>query len=199
MHKGEGSWQLHFNNIDLELGRNYWISKWLALRPFVGLKVSWMEQNFHAEYHVNDASHSFDRWDYHMYQDQDQWGVGVRAGLNTVWYLWKHVGIFGDFALSGMYNHFDTERRDKYRNNQSLFTKNLNTEAGFYDVTAVLEWALGARFDTAFHNDDYYFYFQAGWEQQLWFNQNQFFYLAEGKGSGNLSMQGLTLEMGFYF
>jgi hypothetical protein len=43
-------WDMHFNVIDLELGRNFWISKFLTLRPHFGLKTGWIHQNQSTTY-----------------------------------------------------------------------------------------------------------------------------------------------------
>ena len=43
--KASATWALHFNVLDAELGRNFWISKYLTLRPFIGMKFSWLTQH----------------------------------------------------------------------------------------------------------------------------------------------------------
>jgi hypothetical protein len=39
----------------------------------------------------------------------------------------------------------------------------------------------------------------AGWETQVWFNQNNFIFLMNNNAPGNLSLQGFTLKAGFAF
>ncbi len=196
--EAEAKWSMHFNVLDLELGRNFWISKWLTLRPFVGMKFSWIDQDFDVEFErsfptsPNNPSRS-----YKVDMDLDQSAVGLRAGLDSAWYLWKKWCIYGDLAISGIWNDFDSSRKDRVTFN------NITSTSAHFDkdsctVTAVLEWALGLRFETAFHNDDFMFMMQAGWEQQVWFNQNQFL-IPSNEGSSNLSLEGLTLKAGFYF
>lgn len=41
-------WTIRFNVFDWELGRAFWVSKALSLRPFIGLKGGWIHQSIHS-------------------------------------------------------------------------------------------------------------------------------------------------------
>jgi hypothetical protein len=195
-HEAKAEWAVHFNVLDLELGRNYWISQWLTLRPHFGMKFSWIDQDYNVKYDnatVNGTSGLNIKID----NDQDQWAVGLRTGLDAAWYMWKKWCIFGEFAISGIWNDFDVKRKDTTQTATTSYTS-LNTKRGSHSVTGVVELALGLRFETAFHNDDYLFMLQAGWEEQMWFNQNQFFFI-DNVAPADLTFEGLTIKAGFDF
>ena len=68
----------------------------------------------------------------------------------------------------------------------------------------VVEMALGLRYETLFSNDNYQFFVQAGWEQQIWLDQNQFIrsvfeHNSSFSTSGELTMQGLDVKVGLAF
>ncbi len=196
MREAEGKWSLHFNVLDLELGRNFWISKWLTLRPYVGMKFSWIDQDFDVEYEGIPTG-STGTANVKLDMDLDQTAIGLRTGLDTAWYMWKKWCIFGELAISGMWNDFDSSRKDTlYKNGGHLTLNRINRDS--HSVTAVLEWALGLRFETAFHNDDFDFMLQAGWEEQVWFNQNQFV-MMPNQTPADLNFEGLTVKAAFYF
>ena len=201
-------WSMMFNVLDLELGRNFWISKWLTLRPFVGMKFSWINQKFHHKFgDVYSSGNSLAAVptfaaasgnNFSSHNHMDQFGVGMRSGLNTAWYMAKRWAIFGDLAITGMWNDFDVSRKDYIESPTLSKTKSFRARNDMHNVTAILEWALGLRFETAFHHDDFMFMMEAGWESQVWFGQNAF--LNPGNQTpGNLSLQGLTIKAGFYF
>jgi hypothetical protein len=79
-----------------------------------------------------------------------------------------------------------------------LSYNNLSLKNRVRDVTPVLELGIGLFFEWPFHNEDYMFQLEAGWENQIWFDQNQFLAL-ETLTPGNLSMQGLTIKALFAF
>ncbi len=200
------SWKLNFNVLDLELGRNFWVSKWLTLRPFIGMKFSWLKQRFNVDYNDPIGLLAVDLPDVNptsataidLRMRVKEWGVGIRTGLDTAWYLWKHFAIIGELAFDGMWNHFKSKRTDTEIDLVGTsFTVNSfsNKTRG---VSPILEWALGLRWETGSHDEKVMFTLQAAWEQQIWFNQNQFI-MMPNQAPADLSMQGLTLKAGIAF
>ena len=199
MAKAEGDWSLHFNVLDVELGRNFFISPRLTLRPHFGLKFAWLDQDMQIEYEdaKNFANSSINELHHHF--DEDQFGVGIRTGLNTAWYMWNKWSIFGNFAATALYSDFDTHRKTEFQN--AALGKNTLMHFSYdpHIITPVLEFALGLRFETNFSKSDHQFMIQAGWEEQIWFDENQFTNLTRFSTSGNLTLQGLTVKAGYAF
>lgn len=203
-----GSWNLHFNVIDLELGRNFYISPRLTLRPHFGLKGTWQKQQLHVSFSnpvtalgaffTNDPSNSVN-----MRNKFSNWGIGPRAGINTAWHFYRLFSLVGDIAVTGLLDHFSATRFDTRHevvggvvsNDSAVHLKN-----SFYTFAPVVEWMLGFRFEKWTLHNDYHFAFDAGWESQHWLFQNQFIraYSAESN-NGTLGMHGLTLKARFDF
>jgi hypothetical protein len=203
-------WNLHFNVLDLELGRNYYISKYLTLRPFAGMKFSWMKQKYKVNYSdiifVQDENDSVssnvvipDGSNIKLNFDQKEIGVGLRAGMNSAWYFCKWLGAYGDFALSGLWNRFKEHRTDEINTPSATEYLSFDIKDKIYDVTAVLELGIGVFFEWAFSNDAYMLQLAVGWEDQVWFNQNQFIFVENTNAPGNLAFQGLTVRAEFAF
>jgi len=198
----QANWKLYFNNFDWELGRNFYVSQYLTLRPYAGLKGSWMQQHYYvtySDYLASDVSSEIDVAK--MRQEQKFWGVGIRTGLDTSWYFCKNWSMFANTALSSMWSRFKTTREDVTLAPKA--TKEhviINTMSDFHTVKPVLELQLGARYDYWFCDDDYHFGIEAAWEQQVWFNQGQFIkYLDSDTPDANLVLQGLTIDFRFDF
>jgi hypothetical protein len=128
--------------------------------------------------------------------------VGIRPGLSSSWLLTQHFSIFGEGYVSTMWSYFESSRVDK--------ASQVTTDANFFNfdnltitnsiqkhhtITPVIELQIGLRWETMCSNDDYRIRFQAGWEEQLWFNQNQFININGYNPYGNLSFQGVTAEI----
>ncbi|MCP5492151.1 MAG: hypothetical protein H7A40_03815 [Chlamydiales bacterium] len=192
------NWDFDLNVIDLELGRNFFVSRYLTLRPFFGLKGAWTSSSFTIR--TVDALDS--TLGDVVAMGQDFWGVGFRTGMNTVWWFNKYFGIFGDFALSALWGDFDVTRRDANTitvNNVVTETTTSNTKNCFSSMKPVFEIAMGLEGDYWFSDDQYHFGAKLGWEMQYWANQNQFFSLNEEGSHGDLSFMGLTLRFRFDF
>jgi hypothetical protein len=193
--RAHAHWDMRFNALDLELGRNFFISRYLTLRPHFGFKFGWIDQEYHAKY---DNILGTDGTEYHVHMDQDFLGFGVRTGLDTVWYFTQHWGLYGDFAFGAMWSDFDNHRKDSFASATTAKYHTMHNHNHFYTLTEVVELGIGFRYDTTFFVGDYEFYLQAGWEEQIWFNQNQFFDLNDDH-SGNLTFQGLSVKAGLMF
>jgi hypothetical protein len=212
---GNSEWHLHFNDIDWELGREFFISSYLILRPHIGLKGSWQKQTYSVhQTDIIDNSQSqpgslvFDqvgRGSYTMYQKQSYWGLGIRAGLNTAWHFTRNWSIFGDCAVAPLWSQFTVSRLD--RTTESSSNRGIPVKTGLivanqsnrlHSLRAVLELALGLRWDYWFLDDDYRIRIQAAWEEQVWFGQHEFLD-AIHPTYGNLSLQGLTVGFTFDF
>ncbi len=194
-----GKWGFKMNVLDLEMGRNFWISKRLTLRPHIGMKFSWLKQDF--DFSGNTAAFGEGAADFSSDFDLSQFGTGIRGGVNTAFYLWNKWSIFGDLDVTALWNDFKSSRKDSYNleSDESDVFHPLNVHYHPFTVTTVLEMALGLRFETIFSKGRYMYMLQAGWEEQIWFNQGQFINLTSPNALGNLTMEGLTIKTGFWF
>ncbi len=194
--KGELKWNLRMNMFDWDLGRQFYVSKALILRPLIGLKGGWIKQSIHTE------------WEKHIsilgipvpVSAEDNlknnfWGVGPKGGINTKWIFAKShcafYSLFGDFAASFMWGHWTF--KDKYQD--TLFTTVLNKSGRNRTLGAVVvQGFMGLGFDLNFDKDRSHFAMKLGYEVQDWFNQYQVFDNATGTQSKDLVFQGLTFD-----
>ncbi|PCI95148.1 hypothetical protein COB11_02915 [Candidatus Aerophobetes bacterium] len=215
-------YRLHFNVMDVSLGRNFFVSPRLTTRPHFGLKGTWQTQRFTPRYNnitgtitsgttTTTISDAF----YHHNFKQSYWGVGIRTGMDTSWQFIQSFGVYGNWALSALWGQFDVNRRDTTQSTETIVdTENSSNDATnvilpsrivdvtnrFHTLSPVLELALGLRYDYWFSDNDYRFRIQAGWEEQIWFDQNQLFDIQILRPlHGNLIFQGFTLKVRFDF
>lgn len=201
----KGKWDLDFNVLDLEWGRNFYISKCLYLRPHFGLKGTWQCSDLRVsgiatsqigstaniETIFADGKHS-----------QDYWGIGPRAGLDTAWHFNKCFSIVGEVAATALWGKFSSKSDAIQTNDQNdlvVFTPNTNIKTNFHSVKPVLEFFLGLRWEDWWCCDEYYGAIDLGWEVQWWGGQNQIVSGVTETRWGDLGLQGLTLRFRFQF
>jgi len=215
-------WDLKLNLVDVELGREFWVSKYLTLRPHVGLRFARLDQEFIIKHKGGSFSEfSTDQFSFNNEVDLDNEfkGIGVRAGLDTVWNFGCGWGLYGDFAASIVYGRFsvrhDESNRHAAGNHDKV--KILETHESFRASRAMLDLALGLQWATLFCDCKYGFTVQLGWEHHMFFNQNQMwrvvriddtfdFGIPNDSGEnvfhqrrGSLDTQGWTLSVRFDF
>ncbi len=164
----ETHWKLQLNLIDFELGREYWTSKYLSFRPFVGLRIAFIEQNF-------EIQHKGGVWDFQRFGtesvrvndkvdlDNDFKGVGVRAGFDTVWNFGCGWGLYGNFASSIVYGKFSLDHDEEMRVAEIPFDKIkiLEAEESFHASRAMLDFGLGIQWASLFCDCHYGFTVQS--------------------------------------
>ena len=221
----EAKWKLDLNIIDLELGRNFWTSKYLSVRPHIGLRVAFLDQDYNLEHRggsfgpnptpvtlIQNPVNDFVKMDNKFY------GVGVRGGLNTNWHLGCGWALYGESAASIVYGRFKVRHSETLRecdgNHEKI--RVLDLDDSFRASRAMLDLGLGVQWMGMICDCKYGFLISLGWEQHLFFHQNQLWRTVrigdpilpttQNKGEnvyhqrrGNLDTQGVTLRIKFDF
>ncbi|NGX45598.1 MAG: hypothetical protein K940chlam2_00754 [Chlamydiae bacterium] len=218
----ETHWSMRLNLADVELGREFWISKYLTFRPHIGLRFATIDQN----YKIN---HKGGSWatrtvtpqlalNNEVNMSNDFCGVGARGGLNTVWNLGRGFAFTGNTALSIVYGRFKIKHDEWDRVTLSPHDKErvLETEDHFRASRAMTDLTLGLQWSTPFGQQcQYGFTLGLAWEHHMFFDQNQLWRVnsmdgIDSNGSptienvyyqrrGDLDTQGWTVTVQFEF
>ncbi|MCB1116589.1 MAG: hypothetical protein KDK71_08975 [Chlamydiia bacterium] len=196
----------HFQVGDLELGRNYYVSKALKVRPFIGLKGTWQKESYNVYYDdTNIESLPIESYNFKTRLGQSVWGLGMRGGLNTSWQFSKYVGLYGNLAFSGIWLHYDLDRKDTFETveeNPQIHTvviPTFNIQDQLRLIKPVLEFGIGLRVESYFACNRYHILLQGGWESQIWINQSLQIAKQGHYNRFDLSLHGLTAKLRFDF
>lgn len=199
--KATARWQLDFDVLDAELGRNFFISRYLILRPFVSMKGTWQDQSYQVtsigiapQYNVaENGAEGISNQSLHY------WGVGIRGGVNSAWHFTRCWSLFGEMAVTGLWEQFES----RVKATRALLTPQsgsppvttLYTENCFSTIKPIIEMILGLRYENWYCCDTLYLALSGGWEIQWWKDQNQFFDPARESRLGDLLLTGLNLKL----
>ena len=188
---GSSAFTHHFNVVDLMLGRDFFVSKWLSLKPQLGAKVSWTKDEY--DLHYTAYYPGLSSTDFALDFKQKMLGAGIRAGMGSFWRISEHFGLYGNLMFSGLWSYFKSSESQE----QGSLTTCKNKE-NMQKIVNIVEYGIGLGYATWFCQDACQFSIKAGWEQQIWLGYNNLIdvnYVT----TGNLNMQGLTTEVGFAF
>ncbi len=206
--RAKGRWRLLLNQLDLDLGREFFVSKWLTLRPHAGVRSDWIYQKVKADYEKFSALlPSFSEVEI---RDRDRWwGVGLESGLDTQWGLGKGWSIFADLTAAIVYGKHNIRMKDEneppivsFSNGADSTPKGtfVKLKDKFWVAHPILDLQLGIRWDAMLANNRLHLGIQLGWENHVYFSQNQFPIFGDdfnlGKffaNQGDLSLEGWTL------
>ncbi len=217
------NWKGQIYFVDLELGRDNWVSKKVSIRPFIGMRIAQIDQNFHLLHQGGRwtaASVSQDGYNDEVSLKNDFKGVGLRSGLDGNWHFGCGWSVYSHLAASIVYGRFDVQHDEAVRQAVSPFskTKVLETRDHFRSSRAMLDFALGLQYATLIGDSAYGLLARLSWEQNVFFDQNQLPRVNRIGGGGavtpfpnnsgenvfhqrrgTLSTRGLTLTFAFEF
>lgn len=210
-------WKLQLNLVDIELGREFWVSRYLTFRPHMGLRIAFLKQDYHIE-NKGGSWDSISLLNNEVDLDNDFKGVGIRGGFDTIWNFGRGWALYGNFAAAIIYGKFHVEHDEDNRLAVAPHTKTdiLDTKDSFRASRGIVDFAIGIQWSTMFCQCRYALTAMLGWEHHLFFDQNQMWrvvrigdadsLLPNNLGEnvfhqrrGDLSTQGWTLTLRFEF
>lgn len=202
--RSSAKWDTSYNVLDIALGKPYHISRYLVFNPFFGVRAGWIDQHYSVDYAGSNGA-AATRTVHHM--DNDFWGVGTRAGLNTDWFLGKGWSLFGNVSFAMLFGKFEVDQN-------LIVGSGVTTNPGegwdidfdYYQNTPNLEIAMGIAWGRHFDKMKYHINLKAAYEFVEWFDQLNIrkFYTGSSVNAGNyaandvVSRGNLTLN-GFSF
>ena len=176
----------HLEQISLNTGREFFVSKWVTLRPFFGLRADWLRQRLHMSY----SEIATNPTNIETIQRRCKWwGMGIESGLNTQWSFCGGFSLYGNVAGAIEYG------LAKQAVNESGIIA-FSFRDSYRICRPILDLQLGLGWNYNSCNDCFHFGLKLGWENHLYFNQNLLFDFIP---SGDLTYQGWTLHANFDF
>jgi hypothetical protein len=192
-------WKQNFNIIDLELGRDFFLSRYLTMRPHIGLKSAWIQEtttNILIPTYESSGDDLNAITSVSLYNSQHMAGLGIRGGFDTGWHITKNWMFYGDLALTNLWGRVKKVAVGTNTETPAGKITTLNSIQSYYTVIPVIEAGIGLSHIAWFCKNRYRFEARVGWEEQVWlgFNRSQ-----DYTRVGNLSVHGLTIKTMFNF
>ncbi|MGE0671154.1 MAG: Lpg1974 family pore-forming outer membrane protein, partial [Parachlamydiales bacterium] len=187
-------WEAHLDQVDLDLGRQFYVGRHLTLHPKAGMRSSWIFQEYDVRWtgtQGTQKAHMTDKF----------WGLGFFAGLDSDWMLGWGFSLFGDAGLAVLLGYFDVDQHGTFNGaTNSKIKDSFRTGRPIFDLDLGLKWA------RKIYNERFALAFKVGYEYHLYFNQNQFLLSNGNDGfelfnpvNGDLTYQGVTFSGQFDF
>lgn len=203
--EASAQWIMHYNTLDLSLGKPHHISRHLTTNPFFGLRLGWIDQHYLARYggtyRQSTGSVFPSQEGAEMNAENDFHSVGLRAGLKTSWLLGAGFEIIGNVAASILYTHFDVSQ------DAPLLGNSYEIDHDFYHNIPNFEVMMGLGYSTLFNKNKHRISLRLVYEFHEWWNVNQLRRFADDinwsanytVSRGNLTLNGLSFRIGFDF
>ncbi len=196
-HQAAIQWNLNYNTIDLELGRLINLSKLIDFRPFIGLRSGIINQSMDSQWSnpppgqgniIPTFTNATERIENNFK------GIGPSLGLDATFHLYSSAtaafNLIGNVSGAFLVSHWTFG--DHYQNNtpQSISTvsDSLSSATSMVKEYIGLEWS--------FSHKNANWNINIGYEEQVWFNQLQYYSFDMGKTNDTLYLSGLVFGVG---
>lgn len=207
--RAAGHWKVHLDQIDLELGREFYVGRYMTIRPKVGMRSAFIFQRLKSKVSITEGLAPIGGpvpfGDNITKLTNRFWGFGFEAGLDTDWKLGYGFSLFGEADFSLLFGFFKVRERGTILTNGAQ-TNRWSSENSFRTEKPILDLAMGFKWFGKFCDDHFGLTFKAGYEYHLYMNHNQFQqptgdtnFTTLSPLPGDLGYQGVTLTMQFDF
>ncbi|MBS0615723.1 MAG: hypothetical protein JSR58_04130 [Verrucomicrobia bacterium] len=206
--RGEAEYNLTYQVGDIEIGKIFYSSPKVTLRPLCGIRGAWIDQSNRATF-KGDAVTFTDNTGATFFTDQplkinldlDVRAIGPRIGLNSNWGSYRGLSILANVSASLLYGKGHTKIKVKVDSasqdsggNISDSTTDVNVRDHFWELFPNLQLMLGVTWGYAFNHGKNMFRMSASWESNFWWETANVLFFER-----SLSMQGLTAGLGIDF
>jgi hypothetical protein len=213
-------WKLRINELTLQLGREFFVSKWMTIRPYAGIKAAWVRQRARVTYSggpyvtpLNAAGIVLGLGGadaLRISNKNNWWGVGLQGGLDGQWGLGYGLSIYSRANLAILWGRHRVHQTHNLENTAVSLddctpTQMQKWKNKFCSFKPIAEVALGLRYDTTFSDNAWGFGIWAGWEHHYYWSQNKMFkfvgrnYDILDEYDGDLGLGGLDIGLSFDF
>lgn len=205
-------WKLLMNTIDFELGRNFFVSKRLSMRPFCGVRAAWLHQHYEAEYNSNAPGGNVNVASPASFKAENEFNSGgLRGGFDFQWHFNENWNILTKVSGSLLYGHFEIDEKTDASAGLGIvrhWGHEYNRVRGNVEAFFGLQWE-----DFVFDNSQHVA-ISFGYEMAEWFSQNEMIdwgfivntlpVVSNAQGRverrhGDLGIQGINLKFQYNF
>jgi hypothetical protein len=191
--KATSQFRFRFNRIDLELGRDFFVEKYLSLRPHIGLMTAWITQKQTSQYTGGDAlDNTLTVHDHNSY-----WGIGPRLGVNTKWRSCNGFGIIGNISAGIPYGRFDLDYEQNFSYQPEM--NYIDADGDMHRFTPTMQAQLGFGYDKTLSCSNNHLSLFLAWDIQYWWRVSQHINQDVGRIGEDMSLQGVTFHIKWDF
>lgn len=185
-------WRLHLGVLDLLVSRNLCVSSSLSLMPQIGVRTAWIRQKFNLEY---KGGNLFPFNEEFIRMKNKYWGIGPDVKVTGKWNMGMGFHLEAAGGVSLLFGQFYL-----HQDEDTFVTKEkiLGMHNMFKSAAPVLETRLGIIWERSFTHWLKRFCAELGWDQWIFFSQNQLIRFIDGNAFGDIiSNQGDLSIAGF--
>lgn len=166
-------WKLKFDQLDLDIGKQYWVSPCFTLRPYGGIRAAWIHSNYTLSSERNFAVPSIGGPA--LFKDflkANTWGVGLLGGAQSSWFFSSCFSLFLNIDAALLWSELNSKRefQDTLINTPQNAFVHFSWPSKFHLLQPALDLGIGLRWLEDWCCNRFRTSIDVSWEQHIWFN-----------------------------
>ncbi|QVL57728.1 MAG: hypothetical protein KFB93_01240 [Simkaniaceae bacterium] len=203
--KAKSIFDLTYMNFDFEMGRKYFMSRLLTLRPHIGLKGTRMRQEQKVKFDFSSLELDGEVIGeyYRVYNRCDFDGLGPRMGIQGTLFIGHGFQLEGELSGAILYCYFEGVEKEKTSPNVSSANANIRLKGKMNRFVPFTQMFLGMSWSDYFHKENYYISFRLGYEILYFWRENQSmspynWEFTQASSSTRLNFERMAEDISFY-
>ncbi|MCP5492298.1 MAG: MOMP family protein [Chlamydiales bacterium] len=178
--RAKSKYNIEYNTVDLQMGRSYFLSSTLSMRPSFGIKAAFIDLKQATRYCGGSDDHDDVFCDVQMIslgsdvlsirETSDFSGIGPEVSMQSKWFLGKGFSFFAEALGALLYGYFDVDRNEKLNSND---TSRIDLSANTHRLVPMAQLQSGVAYDIFFDDDHQHIGFRFGYDVQYYWRINQ--------------------------
>lgn len=187
----DSKWNSNVNYWDFDVSRKFHLCNGFEINPYFGIRALWTHQTLRLSGAANDLLVQNDI-SFNSKLTSSLSSVGALGGLDISWKFCKNFSFIGHVGGAVLYANFDTKGQLNvfYNDGSSL---DLHFKDPSHNGIPMFDAFFGLVYENCFCNTHWNIH--VGWEEHIIFDTNAL----SINGSGNTTLQGLTLGAALFY
>lgn len=165
---------LSYNNVNFELGRNYFMSSKVSVNPHIGVKSTWIDERQKVYGDLADLPTVPAHIGVKTREKSIAWGLGPRAGIQVEGSLGDGFSLYGKLSGALLYSYFQSSYKQSVSNvpdNAGYGQMHFKGKNHLFMPTA--QMGLGVNWETSINDKRQHVTLAAGYEVEYFWRANQ--------------------------
>jgi hypothetical protein len=175
----KSDYTLNYQNIDVEFGRSYYVSRLVLIKSNIGLKFSRVSQKQTSHYGFNVQSEELVSFSSNLKDRNLFLGIGPEAGFSSRWYLGREISLYNKIGAALLYGYFQVKdhygANEKKLINQQIVTSlsQINLNGASHRFSPFAEMLIGVSWNRSYLKDKMVLMVSASYETLYFWREAQ--------------------------
>lgn len=214
----EATWNFQFNQVDLDIAREFYVGCSLSIKPYLGLRTL-LVKNHRTVSAVYDQRlfgsviGTMDNIGLHTRFNPDFKAVGLKAGLDSYYEIMCGLGIYGDINTALLFSEYQVTNTVKQVLTITVLDRRITDDAvshRYHALRFMTDLSIGLEWRETINACQSLLFFKAGWEHHLIVGGSRYEILSSietahnsayvnAYGNGDISLYGFVVSIGYIF